>query len=680
MTEAIDELMVKITADWDELKKALNSAENKTDSFSKKWRRSMDKANAAVKKYTKLTIMAGGAVGTLAAVTGGALVKSNLAVIDSQAKMAKTLNLTIQAMREMGLAAELNGSSMEEMNRSMRVMDRRLGFAVDGMGAAKSQLDLLNLSAQELVAMDVDVAWRKIAEEIGKLPSQGERAAAAMNILGDESGRLLNLIEAGPAAFDEARIAISRFGGALSGEEAARVEKFNDDIAKLSAGATNLSQRFTANLAPALSVIVEDIEEFVGTGENAVKVLEDTGDAAAFTWATFKQGATIVNTMVQTIQTTIMGISATFWSTVEGVSTAYDYWNKLTKRTVDFIAETFNLLGAGVDVVWANIAGRVKSTMGEIVGSVAGSTAKMLRSLRDAAESAGMTQLEEQLRASAHGMGVLERSTKQWGAQSVAATQEVMTAFDRVQKSQSQAASALFDQDIEGQASEFVTDMAEAARSMFGEQAEEMQTAWGEMFFGENFFTHLEDGMARVREAMDAFGSEQVKETEKREQSINSVMSQKNKDRLSQTSAMFGNLSSLMQTESKKLFEIGKVAAIGEAIVSTISAAVHAYEGMIKVFPGPVGMAAGAAAATAATIAGAVRVQQIGNTQYGSKSVPGGVATAAAPAQTVQPINNVQQTTVNATLVGDNFSAEQVRGFAGVVSEASSDGVKFNFG
>lgn len=87
----------------------------------------------------------------------------------------------------------------------------------------------------------------------------------------------------------------------------------------------------------------------------------------------------------------------------------------------------------------------------------------------------------------------------------------------------------------------------------------------------------------------------------------------------------FGHASYLMNSQSRKLFEIGKAAAISNAIVSGGEATVHAYKWGSKI-GGPILGATFAAAAIAAT---ATQIQAINSTQYGAKSSDSGISSAA---------------------------------------------------
>lgn len=92
-------------------------------------------------------------------------------------------------------------------------------------------------------------------------------------------------------------------------------------------------------------------------------------------------------------------------------------------------------------------------------------------------------------------------------------------------------------------------------------------------------------------------------------------------------SSVLGSLSQLMNSENKKQFEIGKKAAIAQAVIDTYLGAQRAYSALAGIVP--VGPALGAAAAAAAIAAGMARVNAIKSQSFGGGG--GGGASASAP-------------------------------------------------
>ncbi len=111
----------------------------------------------------------------------------------------------------------------------------------------------------------------------------------------------------------------------------------------------------------------------------------------------------------------------------------------------------------------------------------------------------------------------------------------------------------------------------------------------------------------------------------------------------------FGNMSQLMNTESRKLFEIGKAAALASAVVSGYDAAVTNYKKGSDIGGPPVG-AAFAAASLAATFA---QVRAIQSTSFGGsgsgQSIQGGQVSNNVNGGGVGPQQNNQDISISVT-------------------------------
>jgi hypothetical protein len=134
---------------------------------------------------------------------------------------------------------------------------------------------------------------------------------------------------------------------------------------------------------------------------------------------------------------------------------------------------------------------------------------------------------------------------------------------------------------------------------------------------------------------------------------------------------MLGDLSSLMNTESRKMFEVGKAAAIADTIMNTYRSVTKA---MAEVpYPLNIGVAA------AALASGLNNVNNIRNTQFGSAGA-GAASTGFAPGAGFggESQEVTQTTNVDVTLQGDSFSGDQIRGLIGEINNATDDGMKLN--
>lgn len=97
---------------------------------------------------------------------------------------------------------------------------------------------------------------------------------------------------------------------------------------------------------------------------------------------------------------------------------------------------------------------------------------------------------------------------------------------------------------------------------------------------------------------------------------IDKMEANRNKMKLKGANQFFGNLSTLMNTESRKLFEIGKAAAYAGAVVDGFASAVAAYKAGMEI-GGPAAPSIAAAFAAASVAATGAQIAAIASTQFG---------------------------------------------------------------
>lgn len=131
------------------------------------------------------------------------------------------------------------------------------------------------------------------------------------------------------------------------------------------------------------------------------------------------------------------------------------------------------------------------------------------------------------------------------------------------------------------------------------------------------------------------------------------------------------NLSSLMNTENRKMFEVGKAAAIGQSIMNT-------YQGATKALaevPYPYNFVAAASVVAAGlNNVNNIRSQSFGGAGAGAASTGGaeGVGAGGDVSGQQQGPTNVTEATINIT--GDNISGDSARALVAQLREYQEDG------
>jgi hypothetical protein len=141
------------------------------------------------------------------------------------------------------------------------------------------------------------------------------------------------------------------------------------------------------------------------------------------------------------------------------------------------------------------------------------------------------------------------------------------------------------------------------------------------------------------------------------------VVGEKNKFIISQSLASV--FATAMTSQSKELFNLGKIGSIGQAIMS-------AYEAINKtlaqggMFAGPAAAAIGAAAFA--------NVASIASQKFGSTSSGGGSTPSVPAANGLSGGDTQQGSTLNVSLVGDNFQRVTVENLLSTINEQIADG------
>lgn len=184
------------------------------------------------------------------------------------------------------------------------------------------------------------------------------------------------------------------------------------------------------------------------------------------------------------------------------------------------------------------------------------------------------------------------------------------------------------------------------------------------------------DQMAAVD---DISGQNQLTKEEELQSALAAIRMSWGDHQTGAVSNMFGDLATLQQSGNKRLFEIGKKAAMAQTLMSTYEGAQKAYTALAGI--PVVGPGLGIAAAGAAIVAGGVRMQAISSASFGgggsvnSSAAGGGASSAAAPAAPAAPAQNrtVKVDTLDPSAL---VSGSMVNSIAEQLVDLQNDGFK----
>lgn len=231
------------------------------DANSVKLLRELQKAERSTKKSTMTmgadfkrmaanTAKSLAVIGTAFAAMTTKLTRDGLRVIDANAKMARSLGASNDALQALRMAA--GDSGLQGLEASLNRMNRRLGAAEFGAGAAAVTVKALNLNLAELSKMDVDERLQSIANTMRDAGISTEQQARHLQNLGFEQATANEFFRNGITDLSTYKKEIDALGLSLSDIDVSRVERANDAMGIFGDVIQGISQRVAVNMSDIL--------------------------------------------------------------------------------------------------------------------------------------------------------------------------------------------------------------------------------------------------------------------------------------------------------------------------------------------------------------------------------------------------------------------------------------------
>ncbi|GGO38144.1 hypothetical protein GCM10010991_34970 [Gemmobacter aquaticus] len=328
----------------------------------------MELANTRLASFARRAGIALAAVAAAAAAAGVAMVRSGLANIDAQAKLAQSMRTTVESIQTLTWAGELAGVSMGEIEQATKKLTTRLSEAASGSGAAVGALRRLNLTAAELQALPLDQRIVAIQDALTRFVPEAERAAVASDLFGDRAA--LAFLRIDSATLRDAARDVQDFGVAVSAADAAQIERTGDAIARLSLIWTGLVNRLTVAVAPALETIATKLADMARAtgpiGQAITALFDNLGRLASYaaTFAAVMAGRWVARMAAAALSVRGLATALVFLrgalirtgigALIVGAGELVYQFSQLVAR-VGGVGEAFRLLGDLASEVWSRI-------------------------------------------------------------------------------------------------------------------------------------------------------------------------------------------------------------------------------------------------------------------------------------------------------------------------------------
>lgn len=608
-----------------------------------------------------------GALG--ATLTAGAVVaafKNTVDALDRLGDAAEEAGVTVEALSGLRYAATFAGQAGEVLDKALIKLNTRLSDAASGGKESAELFRVLGINVKDSAGdiLSSDAALAQLADRFASYRDGAEKSALAAQIFGEKVGpKLLPLLNQGSEGLERLREEAERLGIAVSGDRVRQAQQFNDQLDRVAQGFAALRNNIAASVLPTLIRLLDEFERgtriFGSFGDALLEIGLKTNPFASL-------GANIQATQqkIEALRIEQNRFRDEFGQDTDGGFNRRQLAGEiaLLEKRLQYLKETQAaraLEGSG-GVLDANDARAARG----------GGRAAVPRLRTEDPEAA--KKAEEDYRRIIE----INRQVTAGRLESLGAEEKVNAA--RV-KSGEQAAA------IEQATLDAVLRRVQGVQQALASQ-EELENArytrqLESLVLGAEEGLLLEQEYQSLREEAERQHQERLTAIRDAEEARRlGVAKVYRKLDLQAASGFLAQMSGLMNSNSRKLFEVGKAAAISETVISTYRAATGAYAALASIpYVGPV---LGAAAAAAAIASGIANVQRIKSTPFGGSGVAGSVpgSAVATPGQgpfdvpgggtptPAQPQVLRPAAQINLTVQGSWFSAEDVRRLIGDIN------------
>ena len=173
--------------------------------------------------------------------------------IGEVAGLSKRYQLEIKSANELAIASQRVGIEQDTLGTSFNKMQVAVGKAVGGSAEANAAFYKLGLRAEDLVKMPIDKQFMAVADQLNKMSSESERAAAAQAIFGKSWREIDPLLRKGSGALAEASALTKKFGLEVSDADVKSFREMKQSARDVGMATEGLSLSIGRGLLPILT-------------------------------------------------------------------------------------------------------------------------------------------------------------------------------------------------------------------------------------------------------------------------------------------------------------------------------------------------------------------------------------------------------------------------------------------
>ncbi|HUW30280.1 MAG TPA: hypothetical protein VM223_01570, partial [Planctomycetota bacterium] len=182
---------------------------------------------------------------------------------DSLSKMSQRTGLGVEALSKLAFMAQQSGSSLEVVEMGVRVMQRSIYDASQGLKTATDAFAELGMSVQDLQGLAPEKQFNLLAERLAGVEDATFRAAIAQKLFGRSGTQLLPLFASGAAGIRELNEQIERFGLIITEKDVAAAVALKNKVGLLFSVFKAVTFKVGAALAGRLGILLDSASKTI---------------------------------------------------------------------------------------------------------------------------------------------------------------------------------------------------------------------------------------------------------------------------------------------------------------------------------------------------------------------------------------------------------------------------------
>ena len=616
---AQSDILVRFGADVDPLKKGAKQASLSLDGVR-------SKVNTAGKAIIAMTAAAGA--------MGAAMVKAGMESSNEIENLSTVAGLGVKEFHKYALAVRSAGVDQDKFADILKDTNDKIGDFIQTGGGPMADFfeniaPKIGVTVEQFKKLNSREALQLYVDSLEKANVSQQEMTFYMEAIASDSTMLLPLLRNSGEAMNEYADNAEKLGYALSEVDAQKIKEASIALDQGKQASTAFTQQLAAQFSPIITGITGQLRDQAGE-YTSVK------DAAEKAFKFTIQAAGFVGNSLRGIQVIIKGLEMAFW----GFSVVVNRVLQAIPESVDFV----------INSAKSSINGLIDG-MNKLPGI---DISKMVYG-----ESAVTQMFKESTQTAKNNLSIVAKEMHDLLMKplpSDALDGFVEAAQEAAQKSAEAAAKVK--EDNLGLTIPSIEDDPEVAAEKAKQDA-----------MLESYKAYTDARLA----AGEEMGKTDLMKSKEFADAQADLERQSTLNKLNTVSSAFSAVAGLMDSENKRLFEIGKVAAISGAVVDGISAAISSYAAGAKI-GGPI-VGAAYAASSVATTAGQIASLTSASYGGGSSTSSASVSTPAIPeAQTQTSAASNKTLTLEGFDPSLMYSGDQLTGLMDAMRQAQREG------